>query len=115
VILGRDSEFDADVIAFLKSTGLKPKRTSVRAPWQNRMNEAHLRRLIRDYVTITMKVVFTTRSKRTRRTSVPHLCGLHRRYSWQQASYDPAAAVGWIAEIEDTGRKMPPEDAVAGI
>lgn len=35
VILDRDSKFDADVIAFLKSTGLKPKRTSVRAPWQN--------------------------------------------------------------------------------
>jgi hypothetical protein len=57
------------VIAFLKATGLKPKRTSVQAPWQNGiserwvgscrreildhvipLNEAHLRRLIRDYV-----------------------------------------------------------------
>jgi transposase InsO family protein len=69
VILDRDSRFDADVIAFLKATGLKPKRTSVRAPWQNgiaerwvggcrremldhviALNEQHLRRLIRDYV-----------------------------------------------------------------
>jgi putative transposase len=35
VILDRDSKFDADVIAFLKATGLKPKRTSFQAPWQN--------------------------------------------------------------------------------
>ena len=69
VILDRDSKFDADVITFLKATGLKPKRTSVRAPWQNgvaerwvgscrreildhviALNEQHLRRLVRDYV-----------------------------------------------------------------
>jgi transposase InsO family protein len=69
VILDRDSKFDADVIVFLKATGLKPKRTSVQAPWQNAvaerwvgscrreildhviaLNEQHLRRLIRDYV-----------------------------------------------------------------
>ena len=69
VILDRDSKFDADVIAFLKATGLKPKRTSVRAPGQNGISERwvgscrreildhvialngqHLRRLIRDYV-----------------------------------------------------------------
>ena len=64
-----DSKFDADVIAFLKATGLRPKRTTVQAPWQNgtaerwvgscrreildhviALNEQHLRRLIRDYV-----------------------------------------------------------------
>jgi transposase len=69
VILDRDSKFDGDVIKFLKATGLKPKRTSVQAPWQNglaerwagscrreildhvvALNEQHLRRLIRDYV-----------------------------------------------------------------
>ena len=68
-ILDRDSIFDADVIAFLKATGLGPKRTSVQAPWQNGtaerwigscrreildhvivLNEEHLRRSIRDYV-----------------------------------------------------------------
>src|SRR5512140_2019086 len=32
---GRDSKLDADVVAFLKSTDPKPKRTSVQAPWQN--------------------------------------------------------------------------------
>ena len=69
VILDRDSKFDADVIAFLKASGLKPKRTSVRAPWQDGiaegwvggcrrevldcgipLNEQHLRRLLRDYI-----------------------------------------------------------------
>jgi transposase InsO family protein len=68
-IFDHDSKFDADVIAFLKATGLSPKRTSVQAPWQNgiaerwvgscrreildhiiALNEQHLRRLIRDYV-----------------------------------------------------------------
>ena len=70
VILDRDSKFDADVIGFLRATGLQVKRTSVRAPWQNGIaerwigscrreipdhiiasNEPHLRRLIREYVT----------------------------------------------------------------
>jgi hypothetical protein len=68
-ILDHDSIFNLDVIAFLKATGLKPKRTSIQAPWQNGtaerwigscrreildhiipVNEEHLRRLIRDYV-----------------------------------------------------------------
>jgi len=39
VILDRDAKFDADVIAFLRATGLKPKRTSIRAPWQNGIAE----------------------------------------------------------------------------
>jgi hypothetical protein len=66
-IFDRDSKFDADRISFLKATGLKPKRTSVQASWQNGIaersvgsawreilnhviapNEQHLRRLIRD-------------------------------------------------------------------
>lgn len=34
-ILDRDSIFDADVIAFLKFTGPRPKRTSRQSPWQN--------------------------------------------------------------------------------
>ena len=58
-----------DVMAFSQTTDLRPKRTSVQAPWQNgtaerwvgscrreildhviALNEQHLRRLIRDYV-----------------------------------------------------------------
>lgn len=69
VILDRDSKFDDEVIKFLKATGLKPKRTSVEAPWQNgiaerwvgscrreildhiiALNEQHLGRVIRDYM-----------------------------------------------------------------
>src|SRR6476661_5716165 len=69
VVLDHDSKFNGDVIAFLKATGLEPKRTSVQAPWQNgiaerwvgscrremldhiiALDERHLRRLIRDYV-----------------------------------------------------------------
>ena len=34
VILDRDSKFDADVITFLKATGLTPRRTSIQSPWQ---------------------------------------------------------------------------------
>ena len=65
----RNSKFNGEVIAFLEATGLKPKRTSVQAPWQNgiavrwvgscrceildhiiALNEKHLRRLMRNYV-----------------------------------------------------------------
>jgi putative transposase len=68
-ILDHDSKFDSDVIAFLIATGLKAKRTSIQAPWQNGiaerwvgscrreildhvivLNERHLRRLVQDYV-----------------------------------------------------------------
>ena len=69
VILDRDAKFDADVLAFLNATGLRPKRTSIQSPWQNgiaerwvggcrrelldhviALNEVHPRRLVRDYV-----------------------------------------------------------------
>ena len=69
VILDRDAKFDDSVTTFLQATGLIPKRTSVRAPWQNgtaerwigscrrellahiiALNERHLLRLLRDYV-----------------------------------------------------------------
>ena len=68
-ILDHDSIFNGDVIAFLEATGLKAKRTSIRARWQNGtaerwigscrreildhiipVNEEHLRRVIREYV-----------------------------------------------------------------
>jgi putative transposase len=89
VILDHDSKFDGDVITFLKTTGLKPKRTSVQAPWQNGMaerwigscrreilghvialNEPHLRRLIRDYVNYHHDDGFAISSTRTRRINV---------------------------------------------
>jgi putative transposase len=39
VILDRDSKFNGEVIAFLEATGLKPRRTSVEASWQNGIAE----------------------------------------------------------------------------
>ncbi|HEY6290266.1 MAG TPA: integrase core domain-containing protein, partial [Terriglobia bacterium] len=70
VILDRDRKFEGEVIGFLKTAGLEPKRTRVQAPWQNGMaerwigscrreildhviplNRDHLRRILRDYVT----------------------------------------------------------------
>jgi hypothetical protein len=69
VILDRDRKFDAEVLSFLAAAGLKAKRTSVRAPWQNRLaerwiascrreildhvialNEEHLSRILREYI-----------------------------------------------------------------
>jgi hypothetical protein len=69
VIFDHDAKFNGDVIAFLKATGLKPKRTTIQAPWQNGtaerwigscrrelldhvipLNEPHLRRLMGEYV-----------------------------------------------------------------
>jgi transposase InsO family protein len=69
VILDHDARFNAEMIAFLKSSGLTPKRTSIKAPWQNgiaerwvgsarreildhviALNERHLRRLMREYI-----------------------------------------------------------------
>jgi putative transposase len=69
MILDRDTTFNTEVRAFLRSTGLNPTRTSVQSPWQNGvaerwigscrrelldhvipLNEKHLRRLLRDYI-----------------------------------------------------------------
>jgi putative transposase len=115
-IFDRDSIFDADVVAFLKATGLKPKRTSVQAPWQNgtaerwigscrreilehaiALNEAHLRRLIREYVayyhedrvhdslgkdTPEHRPVEPKPTANATVVSLSRLGGLHHRYAW---------------------------------
>jgi putative transposase len=120
VILDRDSKFNADVIQFLKSTGLTPKRTSVQAPWQNglaerwigscrrelldhviALNEAHLRRLIREYVsyhhedrihdsldkdTPNHRAIERKPASVATVISVARLGGLHHRYSWREAA-----------------------------
>jgi transposase InsO family protein len=39
VILDRDATFDSSVLQFLEATGLEPKRTSIRSPWQNGIAE----------------------------------------------------------------------------
>ncbi len=120
-IFDHDSKFDADLIAFLKATGLKPKRTSVQAPWQNglaerwvgscrremldhvlELNEEHLRRLLRDYVSYyhqdrihdSLEKDAPNRPPMERRptatatvVSMPGLGGLHHRYAWREARY----------------------------
>jgi hypothetical protein len=58
VILDRASKFNAIVIAFLKSTGLTPKRTSVQVPWQNGIAERSIgscRRELLDHVIASVR------------------------------------------------------------
>ena len=120
VILDRDSKFDDKAITFLKATGLKPKRTSIQAPWQNgtaerwvgscrreilghviALNEPHLRRLLRDYVTYyhhdrihdlldkdapNRRPVESRPSPAVAVMSRVRLGGLHHRYSWREAA-----------------------------
>ena len=116
VILDQDTRFDADVMTFLRAAGMKPKRTSVRAPWQNgiaerwigscrrelldhviALNEAHLRRLLRDYVNYhqqdrlhdslakdapNRRAVDQRPAANATVISIPQLGGLHHRYTW---------------------------------
>ena len=119
-IFDHDSKFDADVMAFLKAMGLEPKPTSVQAPWQNgvaerwvgscrreildhviALNEQHLRRLVRDYVsyyhddrihdsldkdTPNRRPVESKPSPSATVISSARLGGLHHRYSWREAA-----------------------------
>ena len=120
VILDRDSKFNADLIRFLKSTGLPPKRTRVQSPWQNglaerwirscrrelldhviALNESHLRRLIREYVsyhhedrihdslekdTPHHRAIERKPDSSATVISTARLGGLHHRYSWREAA-----------------------------
>ena len=120
MILDRDSKFDADVITFLQATGLKPKRTGVQAPWQNGvaerwvgscrrelldhvipLNEEHLRRLIRDYVSYyhqdrthdslekdapDRRPIEPKPVANATVVAIPRLGGLHHRYAWREAA-----------------------------
>jgi putative transposase len=120
VIFDHDSKFDADAITFLTSTGLQPKRTSIQSPWQNGiaerwvgscrrelldhvipLNERHLRRLLREYVTYhnedrihdslnkdtpNRRPVEHKSSPVATVTSCCRLGGLHHRYGWSVAA-----------------------------
>ena len=120
VLFDHDSKLDAEVTRFLQATGLKPKRTSIRAPWQNglaerwigsirrdildhiiALNEQHLRRLVRDYVsyhhddrihdslekdTPNRRPIEQQPAERAEVVSLPRLGGLHHRYSWRTAA-----------------------------
>ena len=120
VILDRDRKFDGEVIGFLKAAGLEPKRTRVQAPWQNGiaegwigscrreildhvipLNEDHLRRILRDYVTYhevdrlhdslakdapNRRAVEQRPGSTATVVALPRLGGLHHRYAWRQAA-----------------------------
>lgn len=120
VILDRDSKFVADGLQFLTATGLKPNRTSVKAPWQNglaergvgscrrevldhiiALNEQHLRRLLRDYVsyyhqdrihdslekdTPNRRQVERKPAANTTVMPLARMGGLHHRYAWRRVA-----------------------------
>jgi putative transposase len=119
-ILDRDTKFDNDVMDLLLSSGIIPKQTSFRSPWQNGiserwigscrrelldhvivLNEDHLRRLIRDYVSYyhtdrihdslqkdcpVIRPVSHKPDQSSPLTSFPRVGGLHHRYDWRQAA-----------------------------
>jgi putative transposase len=119
-IFDRDSTFNNEVVTFLKATGLEPKRTSVQPPWQNgiaelwvgscrreildhviALNEAHLRRLMRDYVnyhhedrihdglskdTPNRRPIDQKPSSEAAVISLARLGGLLHRYRWERAA-----------------------------
>ena len=120
VILDNDSIFNGEVTAFLTSAGLEPKRTSIQAPWQNGtaerwigsarremldhvipLNEAHLRRLIREYVDYyhddrlhdslekdspCRRPVEAKPDGNGEVIALDRVGGLHHRYTWRRAA-----------------------------
>src|SRR5262245_246693 len=119
-VFDRDSKFDGTVVKFLQATGLSPKPTSAQAPWQNgvaerwigscrreildhviTIDEPHLRRLLRDYVTYhradrihdslekdapNRRAMEPKPSATATVISSPRLGGLHHRYAWCEAA-----------------------------
>jgi transposase InsO family protein len=114
LIFDRGANFNDEVVGTMKNLGITPKRTSFRSPWQNGiaerwvgncrrdlldhvivLNEAHLRRLMSDYVryyhedrthlglkkeTPAGRVVAKDTDAACRVLSMPRLGGLHHRY-----------------------------------
>jgi putative transposase len=119
-ILDRDDKFNDEVLTMLKSCGATPIRTSRQSPWQNGiaerwvgscrrelldhvivLNEAHLRRLLREYVSYyhqdrthdaLSKETPEGRPIQARPSAVaevvgmPRVGGLHHRYQWSEAA-----------------------------
>ena len=119
-ILDRDDKFNAEVLTMLKSCGVTPILTSRQSPWQNGiaerwvgscrrelldhvivLNEAHLRRLLREYVSYyhqdrthdaLSKETPEGRPIQARPSAVaevvgmPRVGGLHHRYQWSEAA-----------------------------
>ena len=119
-ILDRDAKFGTEVVELLRASGIKPKRISPSSPWQNgiaerwvgscrrelldhviALNESHLRRLIRDYISYyhairtheslkkdspASRLVCLKPHHSSAISSLPRVGGLHHRYEWQQAA-----------------------------
>jgi len=119
VIMDRDSKFSRDVVGFIESSGLHAIRTSIRSPWQNgvaerwigsarrecfdhviAINEAHVRRIARDYITYyhadrthdglrketPASRPIEKKPAAAELTSLPRVGGLHHRYCWKAAA-----------------------------
>lgn len=120
LILDRDTKFGFDVLSAIHSMGIRPVQISYRSPWQNGvaerwvgtvrrelldqvivLNEAHLCRLMRAYVTyynedrthLTLekdtpaaRPTTPRPDKNARLVSVPRIGGLHHRYKWAEAA-----------------------------
>lgn len=119
-ILDRDGKFGEEATHLLTASGIRPKRITPASPWQNGVaerwigscrrdlldhvlifNEAHLRRLIKDYVcyyhtdrthdglekdTPATRPVVLKPTESARLVSFPRVGGLHHRHDWQQAA-----------------------------
>ena len=119
LILDRDSKYQGEVIKMLKCVGSKLIRTAYQSPWQYGVaerwvgscrrelldhvivfNEAHLRRLVREYVhyyhadrthdglgkdTPDKRVVDRREAGHCKLMSMPRVGGLHHRYTWRAA------------------------------
>ncbi|MGC9972585.1 MAG: integrase core domain-containing protein [Bryobacteraceae bacterium] len=120
VILDRDAKFSPRVLDFFDSSGIEPVRTSIRSPWQNgvaerwvgscrrecfdhviALNEAHLRRLAREYVAYyhqdrthdalgkdapDVRAIELRPTQTAELISLPRLGGLQHRYTWKTAA-----------------------------
>ncbi len=120
LILDCDAKYGLELTDFLTASAVKPKRISPASPWQNGIaerwvgtcrrelldhliviNEAHLRRRIREYVsyyhadriheslekdTPKMRPVSFKPNESAHVVSFPRLGGLHHRYDWGQAA-----------------------------
>jgi transposase InsO family protein len=116
-LLDRDSKLGTEVTDLLISSGIKPKRIGYRCPWQNGicerwigsfrrelldhvivLNEVHLCRLIRDYVSYyheerihdslekdsPVARAVSNKPISANLISSSRVGGLHHRYDWQQ-------------------------------
>jgi len=120
MILDRDAKFSDQVTDLLTSGGVNPTRISPASPWQNGIaerwvgscrrelldhlivvNEAHLRRLMRDYISYyhadrihdslekdapARRPVTSKPCQSAQVVSFPRTGGLHHRYDWQQVA-----------------------------